>query len=303
MTRTPVIPGDIETPERRVGTSKRHRKSIPAMTPPRSQGEEHSRQLVDLLPNSVLVLRRETIIHANPVVAALFGATSAEQLIGRRSADLVHPDDRAGALRHRARVETGQSLPPVTITGLRLDGASFDVEWRESGIDWDGEPATLLVLREITEGTESEAAERAAHEHEDLYRSLVEMSPDGIMVHTGGIVVYANARLAEIMGADSPDRLIGKQSIDFVSPEDRPAALARRRKVAAGQAVDVQEARFLRFEGGGRPRWNAPLRRSYGAANSPFSSSSATSTNASGSRPPCMTPKSVTGHSTMTPRP
>ena len=246
MPQTPVYPGESEASGERIGTLTRRPASTKETIPVPSRGEDSFRLLVDRLPDSILILRGETIIFANAAAATLHGAASAERLIGRNREDLVHPDDLAVIPHGGADAGGGESLPPVEIRGRRLDGSCFDAECRESTIAWDGEPATLLVLHDVTE---RKGAARAAREGKDLYRTLVDLSPDGIMVHTDGILVFANDGLAEIMGADSPDRLIGKRTIDFVAPEDRAFALERRKQAAAGTVVALQEARFLRLDG------------------------------------------------------
>lgn len=50
------------------------------------------------------------------------------------------------------------------------------------------------------------------------YRSLVDHSPDGIVVHERGTVVYANPAMLRILAADDPEDVIGQPVTDFVEP-------------------------------------------------------------------------------------
>ena len=59
------------------------------------------------------------------------------------------------------------------------------------------------------------------------YRLLLDESPDGIMVHNRGRVIYANAQAAQLFGATDPSQLVGRQAIDLIYPGDREAVASR----------------------------------------------------------------------------
>ncbi len=65
------------------------------------------------------------------------------------------------------------------------------------------------------------AAERAQAESETRFRSLVELSPDAILVHRSGIILYLNPVGSRLMGAKSPEQLIGQSFFDFILPRYR----------------------------------------------------------------------------------
>ncbi len=58
-------------------------------------------------------------------------------------------------------------------------------------------------------------------ESEDRYRKLVEISPDAVFLHREGKIIYANPATFTLLGATHPDEIIGKNVLDFVSPEFR----------------------------------------------------------------------------------
>ena len=86
-------------------------------------------------------------------------------------------------------------------------------------------------------------------ESEDRYRRLIELSPDGIMVHCNGTIVFANAKLAEIFGANSAEPLVGTPEIDFVSPDNRKSVLELRRQAFAGETASLAEGKYVRLDG------------------------------------------------------
>ena len=85
----------------------------------------------------------------------------------------------------------------------------------------------------------------------DRYRLLVELSPDAICVHCAGEIVFANRAGVDIIGASSPEDIIGKSIFAMVSPESRPGMIAR---IAAMKETDTYsepaEATLTRLDGG-----------------------------------------------------
>lgn len=56
-------------------------------------------------------------------------------------------------------------------------------------------------------------------EIQQRYRDLVELSPDAIILHRKGKIIYANAAAAELVDAASPDALSNKPIADFIHPD------------------------------------------------------------------------------------
>jgi PAS domain S-box-containing protein len=85
---------------------------------------------------------------------------------------------------------------------------------------------------------------------EESYRLLVEQSPDAMLVHRQGAILFANNACAELFGASSPGELLGKQHLDFVHPDDREAVKQRIHKFSHDlESVRRNETRFLRLDG------------------------------------------------------
>ncbi|WP_433193259.1 diguanylate cyclase domain-containing protein [Nocardia sp. CA-107356] len=82
------------------------------------------------------------------------------------------------------------------------------------------------------------------------YRSLVEHTPDGIVVHEHGIVVYANQATARMLAAENADQVIGQPLTRFVHPDSVPGMLARIGLLTtAGAASDPTEMELIRVDG------------------------------------------------------
>jgi diguanylate cyclase (GGDEF)-like protein/PAS domain S-box-containing protein len=68
----------------------------------------------------------------------------------------------------------------------------------------------------VVDITAKKRIEAALRHSEERYRQLAEMSPDGILVDCHGRYVYANQAAARILGARSPNDIVGRRPLDFV---------------------------------------------------------------------------------------
>src|ERR1700681_2884543 len=83
----------------------------------------------------------------------------------------------------------------------------------------EGNP--LFFLLQIQDITERKHAEQMRRKSEESYRLLVEQSPDAVLVHRQGRIIFANRACVSLFGASCAGELLGKQMFDFVHPDDR----------------------------------------------------------------------------------
>ena len=132
---------------------------------------------------------------------------------------MIHEDDKQRVADHAGWMLMGQAAP-IEHRIIHKDGG---IRWvRNTPVPRFDKQGQLVsydgTVTDITERKNSEEAVRESREH---YRLLVELSPDGVMVHSHGRVVFINDRGAGILGAREPGDLIGKAVIDLVPPEFR----------------------------------------------------------------------------------
>ena len=84
----------------------------------------------------------------------------------------------------------------------------------------------------------------------DRYRRLVDLSPDGIVVHQAGQIVYANRAGIECVGLSTPEQVLGRSIIEFVHPDSLGPTLERIAKLSEDDPVsEPAEATILRGDG------------------------------------------------------
>jgi PAS domain S-box-containing protein len=109
-------------------------------------------RLVDGARDGVAVHDGERLLYVNPALVALLGARSAEDLVGKPMLELVHPDDReAVRARIAGLIERSEEPPAREIRLLRRDGTAVAVESMARATEFDGRPAVLAMLRDLTE--------------------------------------------------------------------------------------------------------------------------------------------------------
>ncbi|MCJ7791582.1 MAG: PAS domain S-box protein, partial [Dehalococcoidia bacterium] len=98
--------------------------------------------------------------------------------------------------------------------------------------------------------TERKWAEEALRESEERYRSLVDLSPEAIFVASEGKHVFMNSAGLKLLGASSPDQIIGKPVMDVIHPDYREVVAERMQKsIETGITPPALEEKFLRLDG------------------------------------------------------
>ncbi len=110
--------------------------------------EASFRAAFELIPDGVLVHRNGLVVHANRSAAALLGASDPDHLVGRALLDLFVPSDQQ-TVRDRMQ-ESTTPAPLAELTMVGLDGRVVHVETSSMFVLFDGEPAFLKVVRDVS---------------------------------------------------------------------------------------------------------------------------------------------------------
>jgi PAS domain S-box-containing protein len=108
-----------------------------------------------------------------------------------------------------------------------------------------------LSTQEVNERAAAlERRNKQLHESELRYRQLVDQSPDAVLVHRNGVIVFANAGTARMVGAGDADQLIGTSILDLVAEEHREEARARIAAIeSAERPSPLSELRLRKLDG------------------------------------------------------
>jgi PAS domain S-box-containing protein len=117
-----------------------------------TRSEQRLRQLVDSAPDAIIIQSNGRFVSVNPAAVRLFGADSAEDLLGEDIVSHIHEDSQE-IVRERIRaVNEGRiPQPQAELAYLRQDGSSVSVEAVAVPFEYQGKPASLVFARDITE--------------------------------------------------------------------------------------------------------------------------------------------------------
>ncbi|MDJ0944979.1 MAG: PAS domain S-box protein [Kiloniellales bacterium] len=145
------------------------------------------------------------IIFTNPRLGEMFGYAE-EDLLGK-TGEVLHFDP-AIRQRHIAQLERDGFLHDAEIQMRRADGSGLWVLVSLFRINFEGKPARLCWLYDIT----------ARKKAEDRFRSLLESAPDAtVIVNAEGSIVQTNQQTEKLFGY-ATEELLG-QKVELLVPE------------------------------------------------------------------------------------
>lgn len=191
----------------------------------RSASEERYRRLFESVPLPQWVYDRDTlrILAVNEAAIEHYGYSRAE-FLGMSILDLLPPQD-AKRVSYSTQGDEGQgkdgSRPHV-----KKDGTLIEVETSGHPIDFDGVPARIAIMNDVTARNR---AAQAVRQSEEKYRRLVHEAPIGVTLSSLlGRFIVVNPRFVSMLGHHSEEAVLALQPREvYASEEQRQALLAR----------------------------------------------------------------------------
>jgi diguanylate cyclase (GGDEF)-like protein/PAS domain S-box-containing protein len=201
-----------------------------------------TRDMVRVGPPRFATIRKDErsfIVGVSDEMSEILG-WSADELLGQRSLEFVHPDDHAMAIDNW--MEMLAHPGPSRRVRQRLKHKDGSWVWFEvTNNNLFSDPEHACVVAEMVDISEEMAAQEALREREQLLNRLAEAIPVGLFqIDTEGAVVYTNDRLHEILGAELSPTVDAQ--LATIVPDDRPAverAIADVLKVGSHADVEV----------------------------------------------------------------
>jgi len=142
------------------------------------ESERRHRSMVESSPDGIFIQCDGVIVFANRVAFELCGVKEATSLVGQELTALVCPAYRQSVSALLAEAAMVVETPTVEVQLRRDDGTSVDVELAARDFQFEGEPAVLVMARDITRRKIAERHVLAISEREraafgrDLHDSL-----------------------------------------------------------------------------------------------------------------------------------
>jgi PAS domain S-box-containing protein len=207
--------------------------------------EARYRLLVENANEAILVAQDGMLKFVNRITAELIGY-SEQELTSRPFPEFIHPDDRGMVMeRHLKRLKGNVSQPRYVFRLVTRDGS---IKWAEIYallIDWEGRPATLNFLTDITERKQ---AEEALQESNEIFKQFMENSPN--------YVFFKNDKIQAIRLSSNYEKMLGKpmhellgKTMDDLFPSDLAKSMIADdlRVLNEGKQITVEEELNGRF--------------------------------------------------------
>ncbi len=224
------------------------------------KSEKRYRQLIEASPLPTAVYNKQTLFLVNAATLKLFKASSKEDFNRKGLKDLVHPDVLPFVQERVDRLLKGESLQPAIGKFITFKGDIIEAEVFSVPITYQEQPAIMSVFSDVTEKRKAEARLReeesryrelykASKQQEELYRSLLNSSPDAIIVYNlRGEAEFVNPFFTKIFGWTF-EEIKGKK-IPFVPESEKETTVGAIEKLLeTGAPVHGFETRRLTKDG------------------------------------------------------
>jgi PAS domain S-box-containing protein len=213
------------------------------------QSEEKYRNLVETAPDVIYSISAEdgALISLNSAFEKITGWQRSEWL-GKQFSGLIHPEDLPLARETSQQAFRGESPPPYELRVLSKSGEYLTGEFTSMPLMEKGKIiGEFGIVRDITKRKRTEESLLAS---EKRYRDLVELSPNGIVIHQEGKVVFANRSALKLAGCKKPEELLGKSIFEFVHPDFRQKVVERVKTILSKKtSAPLMEEKFVKGDG------------------------------------------------------
>jgi PAS domain S-box-containing protein len=199
------------------------------------ESEEKYRDVVERANDGIIVIQDESVKYANPRMAELDGSSVAE-LIGSRMAAHIHPSALPELVSRYRRRMAGEAIPQMYETLLqRKDGTPVPAELNAGLVLFEGRPADLVIIRDISERKRAEEAVRQERDRARTYLDLAQVII--VALNPDRSVSLINRRGSELLGYPASE-IIGRDWFQHFVPERlRPAVGGTFEELVHGQTA------------------------------------------------------------------
>jgi PAS domain S-box-containing protein len=209
------------------------------------ESEATAQALINAPTDSLLLIDDQGVILALNEIAALRFGKRIDEMVGTISYDLLPKE--VAQLRRTLMAPVLEKKKMVRFVderaGTWYDTVAYPI------LNETGEVKKIAIIaRDITE---QKTFEKKLFESEQLYKRLLEQTFDATVVHKEGKITSLNDRAMNLLGASSPEDLIGRSIRDFIHPDSLQDIDNRLQKLSAnhGMPVPVLTEKFFRLDG------------------------------------------------------
>jgi PAS domain S-box-containing protein len=208
------------------------------------ESEEKYRNVVERANDGILIIQDGIVRFANLRLAEMWRGT-VEEIVNTPFAGYVHPDELLQVLDRYKRRIAGEDVPSIYETTLsRKDGSKLEAEVNAGIITYQGKPADLVIVRDITERKRAgQELRRRADEFSVLYQTAQDLAAQqDLPTLLQTIVERATALLAAPCGSIMLYNA-ARQDLELAASKDVQPTVIPRMRLGEGMAGRVAQNR------------------------------------------------------------
>lgn len=216
------------------------------------RSKDRYRSLVELSPEAIFVNHKNRIVFVNQAAVNLFGASSADELVGKDPFDFRLPEYHATFRARNERCFDGETASLIEGKILRLDGSIVDVEEAAAPFETGDGTAIQVILHDITERKRTEEklremTQRLAYHVDNSPLAVIEWGPDMRLSRWAGEAERIFGwKAEEVLGKrieefrwvyEQDEQLVAQASFDMQTGRDRRRFSANRNYRKDGSVI------------------------------------------------------------------
>jgi len=159
------------------------------------------------------------IEYVSPQIRLLTGGNDNKKILGTNLLDWIAVDQREIAKINIDKILNDNSVDAEEHEMVRKDGSTFYAEIRTAIYKNEKNEAEKLIsiIRDITY---NKRTQQLLEETQNLYRKIIECSPEGIMILSEGNILFANSSMAGMLKIDNVMTMMGTDFSTHVLKSD-----------------------------------------------------------------------------------
>ena len=170
--------------------------------------------MLDNAQEAIVVMQDEVHKYVNKRASEIDGRP-VEELIGKHMRETTHPDDFKIAFESYQRKLAGKPVNKYRYRGINKDGQVIWLEIIGTAILWEGRPAVLNFVTDITKQVE---AEEALKKSEHMLSDIINFLPEATFaIDMKGKIILWNREMEKMVGVKAAD-MLGKDNYEHALP-------------------------------------------------------------------------------------
>lgn len=205
--------------------------------------ERRFRILSNATFEGIVFTENERIIDANDQFIKMFGFKDSKEFIGKNIIDdFIIEDQRARVRQDTQKLESNA----VEVKVVTKAGEELTVEAKGQIIPYFGRQIRATVIYDITQRKQYQLELEQSREN---YKSLIDNSPNGILIYYHGALQFANKSAMQLLEADSFSDIQYKENFSLLLPEYRERGMERVRLASLGESMPFVEIKLKTLKG------------------------------------------------------